>query len=243
MKYPCFRVSQGRTALANYRESEISRARVEPEMRVIRNRQADPGVEQAIEALQDVLSVDAADRVAKRYSGSQRRDKVEGELSLNLFEITSDLPAQILGDPDFWRYIAVETIRDFVMWRDGRDCSAASFGLNSQRRIPDCVPLRMFNRALLAHEAGGGSQALAQHVTAGGADFWQSHVLRVHTRFDPRVVEFLADSVVDRSIANVDVLREVAKEIKQLRSNVVLELVQEQSLKRLLSDLVERCAT
>ena len=169
---------------------------------------------------------------------------MEGELSLVLFDVLQVIPAQALGDPDFWRFLAVEKIRDFIYWRDGENCSHASFGLKSERRIPDCVPLRMFNRAHIARKivASGGMTDL-EVATSGGADFWQSHILRVQNRFDPRLVRLLVNSMAEKTIPNVGVLRVVAKEIRQVRSNVVLEVITKARLTHVLENLVAEVGT
>ncbi len=232
MKYPCFRISQGLTALANYSESKSS-VRVDPEMRVVKGASAHTEVEVALSLLADRVTVARA----QKLSSNRSHDKVEGVLSLALYESLRDVPPQALGDPGFWRFVAVETVREFVYWRDGEDCSLASFGLKSERRIPDCVPLRMFNRAHLALKiAGDDGMTDVQIATTGGADFWQSHVLRVQNRFDPRIVGLLALAMADKSIPNVGVLREVAKEIRQIRSNVVLELIEADRLAQILKE-------
>lgn len=234
MKYPCFRISQGLTALANYGESNSSSVvRVDPEMRLVKGESTQTEVEVALSLLSDRVTVEEAERL----SSTQTHDQVEGVLSLTLYEALRAVSPQALGDPDFWRFVAVETLRAFVYWRDGENCSHASFGLKSQRRIPDCVPLRMFNRAHLALKiAGDGGMTDVQVATTGGADFWQSHVLRVQNRFDPRIVGFLTEATADKSIPNVGVLREVAKEIRQIRSNVVLELIDEDRLAQILKE-------
>ena len=165
-------------------------------MRIVRDDSIGVDVEAACSSLVDRVSVAEAKRLAEKRSP----DQVEGELSLALYETLRPLPPQALADPDFWRFVAVEMIRDFVYWRDGENCSHASFGLRSERRIPDCVPLRMFNRAhLVAKISGDGGMTGVDIATSGGADFWQSHVLRVQNRFDPRVVRLLVEAMADKS--------------------------------------------
>ena len=205
-------------------------------MRAVRGDPGEVDIDYAFSELSEQVSRDAA----QRLSQGESPDHVEGQLSLALYEALRSVPAQALGDPDFWRYIAVEQVREFVYWRDGESCSHASFGLKSQRRIPDCVPLRMFNRAHLAQKISNiGPISDVDVVTGGGADFWQSHVLRVQNRFDPRLVRLLVEAMGDNSIPNVGVLREVAKEIRQIRSNVVLDLVAEGRLAQALDGLMQ----
>lgn len=231
MKYPCFRLSQGRTALANHKDERGSTfAAVAPELRMA---EGDLDSDEVEDLLREVARKVNPSQASRLKTKGVTQDQVEGILSINLYETLSDFPAGTLTDPDFWRYLAVEVVRDFVWWRDGRDCSYASFGLSSSRRIPDCVPLRMFNRAHIAEAvAEKVSIPRMEIVKAGGADFWQSHVLRVQNRFDPRIVASLVDSLESEQIANVQELRDVAKDIRRLRANVVLELQPDKDLRR-----------
>ncbi len=223
MKYPSFRLSQGRTALANHKDSvDTIFAAVAPEWRSV---EGDLDEDDLVEILRELGNAVSPSAAARHKATKSTPDQVEGLLSLDLYDSLSDLPARVLTDPDFWRYVAVEVVRDFVFWRDGAGCSQASFGLSAARRIPDCVPLRMFNRAHLARSISTmGHYSDAQVCTAGGADFWQSHVLRVQNRFDSRLIGALVDADVSGRMGNVQVLREVAKDVRRLRANFVLEL-------------------
>jgi hypothetical protein len=229
MMYPCFRLSQGRTALANHKDSVDSLfAEVAPEWRTAEGDLDQDDVQDILRELSKEVSVSAADRLR---ASKKSQDQVEGLLSLNLYDAVAELPAKAVTDPDFWRFVSVEVLRDFVYWRDGAECSQASFGLAAARRIPDCVPLRMFNRAHLARAVSeAGAYSDAEVCTAGGADFWQSHVLRVQNRFDPRLVGELVVATSTGDIENVQVLREVAKDVRRLRANFVLELQPDRAL-------------
>lgn len=237
MKYPCYRLSQGRAALSQHKSARSSGTAATPEWRACSGDLAEDEVE-------DLLRLTARkvnSRTAKSLQDEgMSPDQVEGLLALDLYEMVADLAPQALADPDFWRYVAVETVREFVYWRDGSNCSQASFGLSSARRIPDCVPLRMFNRALLATriEEDGGPAA---HVTctAGGTDMWQSHVFRVQNRFDPRIVHELVLADQSGAIPNVTIMREVAKDIRQARANLVLELQQTPQLRHTLKGILD----
>lgn len=231
MKYPCFRLSQGRTALANYKDDRNpTLGSVQPELR---NAEGDLDSDEVEDLLREVKRKINASQAQQLKTKGVSSDQVEGMLALELYSSLVSFPPTCLTDPDFWRYVSVEVVRDFVFWRDGLDCSYASFGLSSSRRIPDCVPLRMFNRAHIAHlihpqDPGGRIQV----VKAGGADFWQSHVLRVQNRFDPRIVSALVVALETSALANVQELRDVAKGIRRLRANVILELQTDGELAR-----------
>jgi hypothetical protein len=169
-------------------------------------------------------------------------DQVEGALAVKLYATLSPLPGIVLTDPDFWRYLAVGEISDFVLWRDGASCSQASFGLDSARRIPDCVPLRMFNRIHIIEASNrdlneSGRQELA---LSGGADFWQSHVFRVYNRFDARLVLQLLDIKNQYQFSAAGAMRTIPKEIRKLRANLLIESLEELEFERMLVALADQ---
>jgi len=223
VKYPCFRLSQGRTALANHKDSAgTSFNSISPELRTAEGSLDTADLDRI---LRDVAQEASLARCEALKASGLTRDQVEGTVGSKLYPHLLSLPPQALSDPDFWRYVAVEILREFVFWRDGVNCSLASFGLASARRIPDCVPLRMFNRAHIAHRATDGDPLRAGLLaSSAGADFWQSHILRVQSRYDPRVARELAEKMDDGSLPDVQALRQIAKEIRRLRANLVLEL-------------------
>jgi len=235
VKYPCFRLSQGRTALANHKDDgDNPFAAVAPEYR---SASGELDADDIDEILGDIRRSAGLEQADELRSSGMTPDQVEGKVGFDLYSSFLEFPPEALGDPDFWRYIAVEVLRDFVFWRDGDDCSLASFGLASSRRIPDCVPLRMFNRAHIASS----TEALEEQARigmAGGADFWQSHVLRVQNRYDPRITQDLAAAMNSGAIPNVQVLRQVAKDIRRLRANLILELQDDQTLDATLATIV-----
>lgn len=216
MKYPCYQISQGRQVLANYKSQEkFLKVVPQPEQKKILIESSDVDIEEILRILSKRLSVVEAEKLNER---GLSKDQVEGQFAIALHLELSDFPAQALTDPDFWRYVAIEFFRDFIYWRDGENCTQSSFGLESVRRIPDCVPLRMFNRVQIAKNviASGSSLTLEEICLAAGTDFWQSHVFRVHNRFDPKVVNALVEA--SKSNKN-EILREVAKTVRQIRAN------------------------
>ena len=239
MRYPCYRVAQGRLLLPAIRGGSTRTAqRARPEQREIKvDGEGGDDVDDVLESVREVTRVGIARRM---HESGSRRDAIEGELALKLHEEMTGLPDQVLGDPDFWRFVALDTVRDFVFWRDGDECSPASFGLNSATRIPDCVPLRMFNRAHISLSVARRSKLDAKSVaTSGGADFWKSHVFRVQNRYDPRVVEFMVGALHDGRLRSVSEVRDMAKRIRQERSNLVIELLEDERVGSVLDGILE----
>ena len=231
MKYPCYQLAQGRQVIANYKaQGKFLKSIPQPENRTVVTESSEVDFEEILRMLSKRLSVAEAEKL--RQTGLTD-DQVEGYLAITLHSEFSDFPPQALADPDFWRYVSVEFFRDFIYWRDGENCSQASFGLDMKRRIPNCVPLRMFNRAHIANRIieNGSSLKLEEICTAAGADFWQSHVFRAYHRFDLKIVEEL----VLASLKNKnDVLREVAKTVRQFRANYNFQFRQEYRIEEMI---------
>lgn len=165
------------------------------------------------------------------------KDHIEGELSCVLFEGLRNLDACVLTDPGFWRYLAVWEMFDFVQWRDGENCKLVSFGAGSHSPTWDCVPKRMFVRARIAFEAGaeGDWKELAG---IPGTDVWRSHVLRVKTGNSPALSAALLEAW-DAQLIRTKEVRDVAKRIKRLRSNMVFELMDVEQINAVLGRQIQ----
>lgn len=153
------------------------------------------------------------------------KDAVEGELSVLLYKHLIQLPVGVLTDRDFWRHLSTSHFFEFIGWRDGEGCSLSSFGSAAKNPGWDCVPLRMFNRALIASAIGdsqGEGDFWASRVA--GADLWRSHILRVLNGHSPTfVAEMLRDVKDDR--LKTQLLRAFAKGAKRRRANVLFEVL------------------
>jgi hypothetical protein len=230
MKYPCYGLAHGRQVIANYKaQGKFLKSVPQPENRSTVNESPEIELDEILRMLSKQLSVAKAEELKNT---GMTDDQVEGLFAIALHSELNDFPPQTLADPDFWRYVAVEFFRDFIFWRDGENCSQASFGLNGMRRIPDCVPLRMFNRAHIANRIinNGSTLKLEDICLAGGTDFWQSHVFRAYHRFDLKIVEEL---ILASMKTQNDVVREVAKTVKQFRANYDFHFRQEKHVEEM----------
>jgi len=203
-----------------------------------------PGTETFMKAFRESVdeiragSSRAASGGTKSTKGAdERKDQVEGKLSCVLFEGLKDLEAAVLTDPGFWRYLAVWEMFDFVQWRDGENCKLVSFGAGSHSPTWDCVPKRMFVRARIAFEADGDGN-WRDLAGIAGTDVWRSHVLRVKTGNSPALSAALLEAWDDQVIRTKEV-RDVAKRIKRLRSNMVFELMDVEQIDAILSRQIE----
>jgi len=165
------------------------------------------------------------------------RDAIEGHLSCQVYEGLKDLDPRVLTDPGFWRYLAVWEMFEYVQWRDGRDCDLASFGAGANALTWDCVSRRMFVRGLIAYEARG-DESWHSLARIAGTDVWRSHVLRVRTGESPILSSALLELWEKREIRTREV-RDVAKRIKRLRSNVAFEIMDRSQIDSLLERQIE----
>lgn len=238
MRYPCYSLAQGRQVLTALRSEYGSpQVRNQAELRHLEGGLANFEIDDVLRILERRISPETAEKL---HSDGMGKDEIEASLAVELYAELYQLHGQVLSDPDFWRFIAIEVLRTFVIWRDGENCTPASFGLNSSRRIPDCVPLRMFNRVHIAHKALGVSDTtrVLEFSKSAGTDFWQSHVFRVKNRFDPLVVQRLVAAANSGEIQSVAVMREVAKSIKQFRANLNFRWLDQPSLDQLLASAI-----
>lgn len=178
---------------------------------------------------------DIADRITDLYQSSKARftsgiarDRFEGSLAVQLHERLREFPARVLTDDDFWRYLAVRGLYEFVSWRDGQSSGSpalASFGANSPRVNYDCVPFRMFVRADIASlivKSRAQELDVMDISSVAGTDLWRSHILRSQSSFSPDYVRLLLKHH-ERGVLPAAVVRDLAKRVKRVRSNVLIE--------------------
>lgn len=181
---------------------------------------------------------DVADRIIDLYQSSKARftsgiarDRFEGSLAVQLHERLREFPAQVLTDDDFWRYLAVRGLYEFVSWRDGQSKGSpalASFGASSPRVNYDCVPFRMFVRADIASiivEGGAQDMDVLDISSVAGTDLWRSHILRSQSSYSPHYVKLLLEHH-ERGVLPAAVVRDLAKRVKRVRSNVLVEALE-----------------
>jgi hypothetical protein len=185
-----------------------------------------PAVNELVDRITDLY------RSAKsRFTSGLARDRFEGSLAVQLHERLREFPARVLTDDDFWRYLAVKGLYEFVSWRDGQASGSpalASFGANGPRVNYDCVPFRMFVRADIAaiiKQAGRQDLDAMDISSVAGTDLWRSHILRSQSSFSPGYVRLLLEHH-ERGVLPAPVVRDLAKRVKRVRSNVLIEALE-----------------
>lgn len=196
------------------------------------------------EALSSVMKVWRQEDLT-RFESQIKRDGLEGVLAAVLHQGMKGLPASVLTDRDFWRYCAAY-MYDFIVWRQPTTTVSALypyFGLKGESLgSADCVPQRMFGRAhiVLAASAQGDPDPY-ELAKFGAADVWISHILRVRNSYAPLVVRELLDGVRAGRF-KTDTIREVAKDLKRVRSNVLFEALEAEDVRMLVDSAEVRAA-
>lgn len=162
-----------------------------------------------------------------------KKDGVTGELAVLLYEGLRELPGSVLSDGDFWRYCSAY-LYDLVEWRMGANCNLKNYGAFSSS-VRDCLPHDMFQRAHIAYLGGAANGDPNPFKLAGlsSSDVWRSHILRVLTGNAPVVVHELLVEVAAGKL-KTDKVREVAKNLKRARANVLFEVLDPLQARQLL---------
>lgn len=165
--------------------------------------------------------------LGERQDQAETSDRIEGVLSPVIFEGLRALPAKVLTDRGFWRYCSAY-LYDFILWRQPAstlETLLEYFGARYNSLGRECVPLRMFDRALIAHRASDeGAEDKFALARIGASDVWKSHILRVLNGNAPYVAAGLLSEVASGELRTHDV-REVAKRLRRTRANVLFEVL------------------
>jgi hypothetical protein len=248
MLYPAISLTSAQAFLVE-RRIENGLRNVEPD---VEERTCGESAERAVDFLRVGLELFNATFNQRLSSVSARnRDQLEGQLSPVLYTALIGLPAGVLSDRDFWRYLALCEMFDFVVWRDGDDGALpanGSFGASGSRLHTDTVPMRMFNRGSLAlrYASQLGLEPNFELAEFSGSEMWKSHIWRTLNWQAPLLVGaiFEADKRDDfkvqkyqlRADKSQELLREFVKRLKKQRSNLIFESLSSEDCEQLVSE-------
>jgi len=159
----------------------------------------------------------------------------EAIASEHIHKFFSSVSSQATDDPDFWKYLCVIHFRDLVEWRHGgkdRYANLANYGIGAERRN---LLLRMFYRASISLDVGAKDPYRLSRL--GDEDLWKSHFAAVRIGNSPDIVRAFLKTVYPKegkSVLKTIETRALAKNLTRLRSNVLLELYDEDSAVKLL---------
>jgi hypothetical protein len=226
--YPIVNLANARSHVHAVRENPSQpHGRPKVEQRTLRLVALEDDVQDLIEDALNEFRRQFAARKGAHSSSQQKKDELEGQLVPVLHRALRDLPAEVLTDRDFWRYLATAELFDFVRWRDSKEGlpQDTSFGCSSNSLHPDTVPLRMFNRGEISVRGATDESDEYEVARIPGSDMWKSHILRPLNRYAPNAVASIASQVRDDSISSTR-LRSMIKQIKRARANVLLEVLE-----------------
>jgi len=148
-----------------------------------------------------------------------------------------------LYDPGYWRYLCVEHFSSVVEWRhqgpDGK-ANIENYGVGNSRSN---LLYRMWIRADVSLDVSAVDQ---YHLTRiPGRDLWQSHIIRVKTGNYRTLVKALLtylypDGSKGKCRLPTKVVRELAKRLNRLRSNILIEIYEFSDCVQLVSEEAER---
>lgn len=225
MRYPTLSLSVVEEIALKRLDSEVDI----PVRHLVAMRGADDDFDEA--QLEQVLEVFRSAREDPRYE-EWDEDRIEGLVAGALHSALKDLPIEVLDDPGFWRFIGMEHLWAFVQYRE--DLSVENVLKYVDGRNPtECVVTRMFLRAASVVEEGDYSLA---HALPKATDFWRSHVLRVRTSGAPPVARAFAKRQRDKR-AKTTALRDNARRLNRMWTNVVLDFYDEEEAAELLDEI------
>jgi hypothetical protein len=159
----------------------------------------------------------------------KERNEFEGSAARLVHRIVPSEP-EILSDPEFWTWLSVICLPDFVEWRYGNKeggTKPANYGIGSRT---ENLLYRLWLRAELVLDDQ--HQDRYHLVDAGQIDFYRSHLFRqgyANVRsFSRALLRFQypqADTVPKLKILEI---RELVKRLRRLRANLFLEILPEE---------------
>lgn len=185
------------------------------------------------------LAKQIANEIAGFGGSAPKPDDYEGRQCGGIHLALRDLPLPVLDDPGFWRYLALVHFWELITWREPKALSTGDWArirpYVDGTAPTECIPLRMFIRGQIAWD--GSSHELASAVP-DATDFWRSHIVRVRTGYSPVLAQAFVRLQRDRRMATFP-LRQFAKRINRVASNVLLHTYDDAKAEELLAELYD----
>ena len=233
MSHPTITLHAFQQFIADHRDSGVIPNKPEPSLKG----QGDDSYQKIKNSLSSLI--DSWKKQIKTIGDSSaKKEALEAEMSEKLFKILSTLRMDVLTDSDFWRFLSCHPFFEFIEWRDGESCALASFGANAKRVNFDCVPYRMFNRALVAFSISEDEDDL-DYVNVPGTDLWRSHILRVLNSYSSAMSQAILDKALAKELPT-QILRETIKNLNRYRNNILFETLEYEEALALLELEIEK---
>jgi hypothetical protein len=147
-------------------------------------------------------------------------------------------PIEVLADTAFWVWIAVGHFADIIEWRYGSAPNPASFPNYGIVQGSENFLFRLWLRGDIGFEPARSDPYELSKL--GDIDIWRSHIVRqsyANAREIARALLLLQSGMLGRDPLTQEGVRELAKQLKRVRANVVLEVLPRQSAIDLVLDL------
>jgi len=163
---------------------------------------------------------------------SKHASEFEASASALVHEHIGD--AQYSADPEFWTWLTCAHFSDLVVWRYGISCAPANYGIGAPG---ENFLFRLWLRAELVRDTSlEDSYRLAR--TKSSVDFWRSHLFRqsyANSRaFARALFKFQYPSSDNKPRLKRDEIRELAKRLARMKSNLLVAYLEEGEALRLI---------
>lgn len=200
----------------------------------------DPTIEEKWTGRGDAVNLSPVDNLAEEVrervmnaDPDVDKDKFEGKVAGKLYKSLSSVPVEVLDDPGFWRYISIKYFWNFISWRERKPFEKGNYlkYLSGHTNTEAVLP-RMYLRA----KSVGSHHTRLAGVLDQSADFWRSHVLRVRTGSAPALTRSFVRMQADDRLMT-DSLRDFAKGLNRVWSNIQLHLYDEDQSEELIREI------
>jgi len=201
---------------------------------------------------EDVIkeAVEKVREIQKKYPDQLRpRDPKGGEFETEAGEVfrkSLDLPPEVSGDRNFWRYVAVVHMFEIVTWRhppDKGDFTAlANFGIGTPW---ENLAARMWYRFEVARNPGADDPY--ELCRLGDQDLWRSHILRIRLGASRHIVRTFLDYQYPKAAerkprlqmsSKKDVgIRSFIKRLQRFHATTAFEVLTEDDALAIMNDL------
>ncbi len=230
MRYPIVPIDHCMTLTAEYLAKGWRP--IEPDEMALSGR----GPDADLRALADAATLIRARLAEYRDSDeASDRDRFEGEAAGMLHRATRELPLMVLDDPQFWRFVGLQHLWQFVHWRERErfDSGEPTRYLRLvDARVPhECVVTRMFLRAQVARR--GDDYTLASAL-GDSAELWHGHILKRDVAASPPLARALVASHLDARMSSSE-LRTTSRNLERLTANLVTAMIDDDQARDLVA--------
>lgn len=172
--------------------------------------------------------------------------RFEGRVGILLHENIVDQEAVL--DADFWRWVALDLLREATLDRHQRTAdampNAKNFGIGSR---VECFPYRAWLRADIGYDPAANPADRYRLALRGDQDLWRSHLIRVRYAFHRDMAHSLisfqypddeSDGVLKKGDKD-EGIRVLAKRLARMHANMVFPLLPREKCLWLISELAE----